>query len=148
MVKCLTLASVVRVWAQHEAKFVARFLCCLDTLFVKQCFGNSTLQRLSVSCGSKNNRLREREIVEWMVCHSDRSIFIRYNYLQLSTFGVWVMRILHQKNLDVPFWQVYECLKLCLSPVMYSTTSAVLHYPALQHQCRIVTCVASLECFI
>ena len=52
------------------------------------------------------------------------------------------MRILHQKNLDVPFWQVYECLKLCLLPVMYSTTSAVLHYPALQHQCRIVTCVA------
>ena len=72
MVKCLALASVVRVWAQHEAKFIARFLCCLDTLFVKQCFGNSTPQGLSVSCGSKNNRLREKEMVEWMVCHSDR----------------------------------------------------------------------------
>ena len=41
------------------------FLYCLGTLFVKQCFGGG-------ASGSNNHRLKIRERVKWMVCHSDR----------------------------------------------------------------------------
>ena len=36
------------------------------------------------------------------------------------------MRALYQKNLNVLFWQVYLCLKLCLLPVLHYPTSAML----------------------
>ena len=36
------------------------------------------------------------------------------------------MRVLYQKNLNVLFWQVYLCLKLCLPSVLHYPTSAML----------------------
>ena len=36
------------------------------------------------------------------------------------------MRVLYQNNLNVLFWQVYLCLKLCLPPVLHYPTSAML----------------------
>ena len=48
---------------------------------------------------------------------------------------------LHQKNLDVPFWYIYQYLKLCSLPVLYCTTTVVLHYLAPQRQCCNLCCV-------
>ena len=52
---------------------------------------------------------------------------------------------LYQKKLDMPFWQIYQYLKLCSLPELYCTTATALHYLALQHQRCIVTCAASLK---
>ena len=52
---------------------MACFLYYMGTIFVKKCFGDDALtgQGVSVVYGSTNNRLRIREKVEWIVCHSD-----------------------------------------------------------------------------
>ena len=38
-VRFLTPAAMVRFRIQHEARFMARLIYCLGTVFVKQCFG-------------------------------------------------------------------------------------------------------------
>ena len=55
------------------------------------------------------------------------------------------MRIPHQKILHVPFWKVYQCLKLCLPLVFY----CIYHHFCATSPCiatqAIVTCVTSLK---
>ena len=84
-----------------------------------------------------------------MVCHSDhqylhhRLLPAIINFLSQSDEDSYHHR--HQKNLDVPFWHIYQYLKLCSMPVLYYTITDVLHYLALQHQCCIVTCFPSMK---
>ena len=77
--------------------------------------------------------IRGKGRVEWMVCQI-ASIFIIVYYLQSLIFKVRVMRTLPpsspKKNLDAPFWQIYQYLKVCSLPVLYCTTTVVLHYLA------------------
>ena len=54
----LTPAAIVHDQTQHEARISwVRLFHCLGTVFVNE---------------STNNKLRMRERVEWMVCHSER----------------------------------------------------------------------------
>ena len=73
------------------------------------------------------------------------SVTVKLSY---STAMIRVMRIptniFTKKNLNVPFWQIYQYLKLFSLPVLYCTITVVLHYLALQHSCCIVICVASV----
>ena len=80
-----------------------------------------------------------------MVCHSDRQ-YLHHSLLPaiidfLSQSDENFYHHLHQKNLDVPFWQIYQYLKLCSLPVLYCTTTVVLHYLAPQRQCCNLRCV-------
>ena len=80
-----------------------------------------------------------------MVCHSDRQ-YLHHSLLPviidfLSQSDENFYHHLHQKNLDVPFWQIYQYLKLCSLPVLYCTTTVVLHYLAPQRQCCNLCCV-------
>ena len=126
-VRFLTLAAMVRVRTQHEARFTACLIYCLGTVFVKQCFG--------------------RERAEWMVCHLDRvssseATTCNHQFSSLSDEGS------SPKESGCTIWQVYQYLKLCLPPVLHCTISVVVHYLALQHQYRIVTCAALMKYFV
>ena len=102
-------------------------------------------QRLSVGYGSNDNRIRigERVELEQMVCPSDckylhqRLLLAIINFLSLNVEDISTI-IFTKKNVDVPFQQFYQQLKLCLQP-MYCITSVVQHNLALQHQCCIAT---------
>ena len=69
MVRCLNPSAMVCDGIQNEARIIARRLYCLGTVFVKQCLRRRVL---SVVYRGTNNKLRIRERVELMVCHSDR----------------------------------------------------------------------------
>ena len=84
-----------------------------------------------------------------MVCHSDCQ-YLHCSLLPaiidfLSQSDENFYHHFHQKNLDVPFWQIYQNLKLCSLQVLYCITTVVVHYLAPQRQCCIVTCVASMK---
>ena len=107
-------------------------------------------QGLSEGYGSNDNRPRIGERIEWMVCHSGRQYLHHrlllpaiINFLSQSDKDSY--HHFHQKNLDVPFWQIYQYMELCSSPVLYCTITVVLHYLALQHHCYIVICVAPMK---
>ena len=89
-VNFLTLAAMIRVRTQLEARFMTHllFVCVL-------CLSNSVLEAadrhgLSVGYGSNNNKLRIRERVERMVCHfdcvslSEAILLAIINFLSLS----------------------------------------------------------------
>ena len=82
-----------------------------------------------------------------MVYHSDRQ-YLHHSLLHaiidfLSQGDENFCHHLHQKNLDVPFWQIYQYLELCSLPVLYCTATAVLH--VLHGNASVVTCVASMK---
>ena len=123
----------------------------LPIYFWVLCWWNSVLegvysQGLSVGYGSNDNKLRIGERVEWVICPSDRQYLHErllpaiINFLVLSDECSY--HHLHQKNLDIQFWQIYQYLKSCSPPVLRCSTSVVLHYLALQHHLCIVTCAA------
>ena len=112
-------------------------------------------QKLSLRYGNNDDRLRIEKRLDWVFFHSG----CKYVYQRLlhainnfpSQCDEDFYNHLHQKHLDVPFWQIYQYLKLSLLPVLYCTTTVVFHSHALhfQHQCCIATCVDSLKyCFV
>ena len=84
------------------------------------------------------DKYRRKGKVEWMVCHSDCQYL--YHSLLPAIINFLIQsddnfcHHLRQKNLDVPFQQIYQYLKLYLLPVLYCTTTVVLHYLAPQCQ--------------
>ena len=90
-----------------------------------------------------------RRCTRWMVCYSDRKyLYLRLlptitNILSQNDENSW--NHLQQNNLDIPFWQIYQYLRLCSLPVLYCTTTVLLYCLELEHQCCIVTYVASLK---
>ena len=99
------------------------------SVFVKQLAIQRWWNSYSVGYGSNNNMLmiREREGVDGLPFWSH--IFIRGYYLQSSIFWVWVMRVLHQKNLaSLPMFEIvfsannHQCcvaLSYIATPVSY-----------------------------
>ena len=70
------------------------------------------------------------------------NIFIIAYFLQFLSQSDEICHHLHQKILFVPFWQICQYLKLCLLPVFYCITIAVLHYLASQRQqCCSLCCI-------
>ena len=70
------------------------------------------------------------------------NIFIIAYFLQFLSQSDEICHHLHQKILYVPFWQICQYLKLCLLPVFYCITIAVLHYLASQRQqCCSLCCI-------
>ena len=70
-----------------------------------------------------NPEYRGNGRVEWMVCHCDRQD-LHQNLLptitdSLSQSDEDFYHHLHQKNLDVLFWQTFQYLKFCSLPVLY-----------------------------
>ena len=89
------------------------------------------------------------EIIAWMICHSDctylhqrllHGIIIFFSQSNEDSY-----HYLYQKNLNIPFWQIYQYLKLRALQKLYYTTTIVLHYLALQNHRCIVTCAALLK---
>lgn len=55
----------------------------------------------------------------------------------------------HQlSSIDKPFWQIYQYLKLRSRQVLHCISNVVLLCLALQQQCCMITCIASLKCFL
>ena len=77
-----------------------------------------------------------------MVCHSDCHC-LHHSLLPATDFqsDENFYHHLHQKDLDVPFWQIHQYFKLFLLPVLYCTTTAVLHFAPLQRQCCNLCCL-------
>ena len=90
------------------------------------CLWNSILeavhwQGLSVGYGSNDTWLKTEEIVQWMVCHTDRKYLhqglIHAIIKVFSQSDEDSYHHLYQKKLDISFFQIYQYLKLCSLPV-------------------------------
>ena len=138
---------MVCVQTKHEARFMACLIYRLGTVFVKQLAIRRQWNSYSVGYGSNNNRLMIRERAEWMVCHFDHIyIFIRGYYLQSSIFWVWVMRVLHQKNLaSLPMFEIVFSANI----VLYHQCCVALSYIASTpvSYCNLC-CITEILCWL
>ena len=102
LVKCQTLAAMVHVQTQHEAKLTACFFIVWELFLWNSALEAMHWQGLSMGYVSANHRLRIREKVEWMVYHSDHvsssetSIcnhsFSEYEWWGFFTKIIWMYR--------------------------------------------------------
>ena len=120
---------------------------CWNSIW-RRCFGRGHQKAMEVMIKQAEDRGNNR--VDGLLCHSGcqylhhRLLPAIINFLSQSDGDSY--HHFHQKNLDVPFWQIYQYMKLCLLPVLYTVPPLLcLHYLALQHHSCIVILVASMK---
>ena len=123
----LTPAAIVHDQTQHEARISwVRLFHCLGTVFVNE---------------STNNKLRMRERVEWMVCHSElwRLLHAIINFLNLSDEGSSPKE---STCTVLESYPVFQIVFVCI--VLHHQCCAALSYIATPESICSLCCVAEI----